>query len=254
MNYGKTEIIICDDYEDLGKKSAGEVADKIRELQETKEEVSIIFAAGESQMTFHKYLVEEADIDWQKVVCFNMDDFWDERMPEEYTCGYQTKTCLYEKVNPKRFELVRFNAPDPQAEAERFAGLMQQNGTFDILTQGIGTSGHLALDEPYQADFATKELVKVVDVDEQSKKQLIADPNFMKLGYIPAKGITMTIPAMLAADNAYTIVPLGLKRNIVEKVLSIKEPTTEVPATILSKYKGKLFLDRDSCPADLQSM
>jgi len=54
----------------------------------------VIFAAGESQMTFLDALAKEKNIDWNRIVCFNMDDFYDTRMPEEFTCGYQTRTQL----------------------------------------------------------------------------------------------------------------------------------------------------------------
>ncbi len=93
-------------------------------------------------------LAREPEIDWSRVVCFNIDDFWDTRIPERYTCGYQTREQLYGRVHPKQFHLVRFNAPDPHAEAKRFESLLRSAGKIDILCQGIGTSGHLALNEP----------------------------------------------------------------------------------------------------------
>ena len=88
-----------------------------------------------------------------------------------------------------------------------------------------------------------------MDVAEQSRKQLAADPNFRDLPQIPAKGITMTIPAMLTAKHVFTIVPLALKRAIVTRLLATPEPTEDLPASILSTVEGKLFLDRNSCPA-----
>jgi hypothetical protein len=85
-------------------------------------------------------------------------------------------------------------------------------------------------------------------VAEQSKKQLREDPNFKELGYIPAKGITMTIPAHLAAKHCYTMVPLKLKKEILTKLSSTNEPTETLPASILLNKKGVLFVDKNSCP------
>lgn len=211
----------------------------------------MVFAAGESQNTFLAALAEQPGIDWRRVVCFNMDDFWDPRMPENFTCGHQTRTQLYEKVGPKAFHLVGFNAPDPQAEARRFAGLLARAGAIDILCQGIGTSGHLALNEPNATDFEDRELVRFVDLAGQSKRQLRADPNFKGLGYIPEKGITMTIPAMLAAPHIFTMAPLALKREILTRMIGFSEPTAELPATILHRTPGELYVDRSSCPLSL---
>lgn len=250
-NYGKTRILVCNDEHDLGARAARDVAETMRALLARQAEVRMIFAAGESQNTFLTALSGEPGIDWQRVTCFNMDDFWDPRMPAAFTCGRQTRAQLYERVSPKQFHLVRFNAPDPHAEAERFAALLSSTGPIDILCQGIGTSGHLALNEPGDTDFEDTALVRVVDLVEQSKKQLREDPNFKGLGYIPEKGITMTIPAMLAARHVFTMVPLALKREILTRLIAIREPSAELPATILYRTPGVLYVDRNSCPEAL---
>ncbi|MAE66390.1 MAG: hypothetical protein CMJ18_19135 [Phycisphaeraceae bacterium] len=247
-DYGKTRIVVCDDEFDLGRRSAAAVAEAMRTTLAAKDEIVMIFAAGESQITFLDAIAVEPDIDWARVVCFNMDDFWDPRMEQQYSCGWQTRRQLYEKVRPKRVELVLFNAPDAQAEADRFEAVLREAGPVDILCQGIGTSGHLAMCEPDQIDFGSNRWVEVVDLVEQSKRQLIDDPNFKALGYIPDQGVTMTLPAMLSARHVFTMVPLGLKKDILTRVLSTEIPHTSLPATIIRWHEGTLFCDRNSCP------
>lgn len=251
MKYGKTRVVLCEDEDDLGIKAAQAVARQMRELLASLDEIRIIFAAGESQNSFLNALARQPDIDWSRVVCFNMDDFWDTRMTEQYSCGYQTRKQLYEKVGPREFHVLRFNAPDPFQEAQRFESLLRSTGRIDILCQGIGTSGHLALNEPHETDFNDPLWVRVVDTAEQSKRQLIDDPNFKGLGYIPDKGITMTIPALLQARNVYTMVPLALKRDILTKLMHTPEPTNALPASVLRTVNGILFVDRESCPTEL---
>ncbi len=251
MNFGKTKVVLCEDEKDLGRKAAGDVAGKIREILALREEIRIVFAAGESQMTFLDALAAEKNIEWQHTVCFNMDDFYDTRMPEEFTCGHQTRTQLYERVRPKRFHLVRYNAPDPEEETKGFEAKMREEGEIDILCQGIGTSGHLALNEPFDTNFREKAWVKVVNLAAQSILQLRDDPNFKALGYIPSKGITMTIPALMSAKNIYTLVPLGLKRPILERLFVLDAPTEALPASVLLHSEGTLYLDRNSCPESL---
>ena len=254
MHYGQTQIVICQDAVDLGRRAAHDVAAVMRRLLAERDEVRVIFAAGESQMTFLDALALEPDILWQKVVCFNMDDFWDPRMDVQFSCGYQTRTQLYDKVHPKAFHLVDFNAGDAQQEADRFGALLEQTPTVDILCQGIGTSGHLAMNEPGSTRFNDPRLVCVVDLVEQSKRQLIDDPNFKRLGYIPDKGITMTIPAMLQARHVFTMAPLSLKRDILTQVLSAREPDEQLPATIIRSVTGRLYVDGDSCPRNVQNL
>lgn len=245
--YGKTRVTVCHDEDSLGKTAAAEVAGALRAALSRQDEVRIMFAAGESQTAFLRSLAREPGIEWTRVVCFNVDDFWDVRMPREFTCGAQTMRELYRVVDPKAVNLVRFDATDPGAECLRFERLLRER-PIDILCQGIGTSGHLALSEPDQCSFNDDRWVRLVELVPQSKKQLIADPNFKALGYIPEKGITMTIPAMLAAAQVYTIVPLALKKPIMTRFAATMAPAESLPASILLTKEGRLFVDRDSCP------
>lgn len=251
MRYGKTNIVQCGDSADLGHRAAADVAAVMRELLEQQDEIRIVFAAGESQMTFLDALALQPDLDWSRVVCFNMDDFWEPRMSKTFSCGYQTQTQLYDKVRPKAFYLVDCNAADPEAEADRFEALLKENQPLDILCQGIGTSGHLALNEPGITHFDDPRWVRVVDIAEQSKKQLRDDPNFKELCNIPEKGVTMTIPALRTQRYIFTMVPLGLKREILTRVLSTPKPDENLPATILFDTPGTLYVDKDSCPQKL---
>lgn len=255
MRYGQTEIVVCEDAQALGARAASDVADTLRSLLASQKEVRIVFAAGESQITFFDALAQVPEVAWDRVVCFNMDDFWDPNMDREFSCGYQTKRQLYDKVQPKAFHLVNCCAADPRREAGRFDGLLRHainTGGIDILCQGIGTSGHLALCEPGVKHFADTAMAKVVNLVEQSKAQLRADPNFKAMGYIPAKGITMTIPALMSARHKFTIVPLAIKRPIMTRVLATPQPDESIPATIISAHAGRLYLDRDSLPPQVE--
>lgn len=180
----------------------------MRNLLKTEPQIVAIFAAGESQMTFLDALAIEPGIEWSRVVCFNMDDFWEPKMPAEFSCVHVAHKLLYDKVKPKRVDYPRFDAPDPHAEAKRFAEVLRNAGTVHVMCIGIGTSGHLGLNEPGQSDLRDAETVRVVDVAETSKKQLRTDPNFAGLGYVPDKGITMSLPALMDARHIFTMVPL----------------------------------------------
>lgn len=245
--YGKTKIVISADNAALGRDAASVVAAQMRLLLKNQDTIRVVFAAGESQSSFLNALAVEKDIGWESVVCFNIDDFWDIRIPEQFTCGYQTTKELYRKIKAKSVNLVHFNATDPEAECRRFEKLLKEK-PIDILCQGIGTSGHLALNEPFDADFNDKMWVRLIEVADQSKKQLREDPNFKELGYIPERGITMTIPAILSAKYCYTMVPLALKKPIMTRLAGIAEPSSMLPASILLNKDGILFVDGDSCP------
>jgi 6-phosphogluconolactonase/glucosamine-6-phosphate isomerase/deaminase len=63
------------------------------------------------------------------------------------------------------------------------------------------------------------------------------------------RGITLTVPAHMSATHKFTLVPLATKRAILERVLSLRQSTESLPASILREYPGRLYVDRESCPA-----
>ncbi len=177
-----------------------------------------------------------------------MDDFWRPDLPAEFTCAHPLEHQLYSKIRPRRTEAIRFDAPDAQAEADRFAARLAAAEPVYVLYQGVGTSGHLAFNEPGATGFCTSVRAEVARLCETSKQQLANDPNFRGLGYVPDQGIPLTIPAMLQARFVFTMVPLALKRPIMERLFATEAPTPQLPASILREHEGMLFLDRDSCP------
>ncbi len=252
MNFGKTDIIVCASYEALGQTVARDVAATMRRLLCAQSEIRMILAAAESQATFLDRLAEEPGIDWSRVVCFNMDEFWGLRLPEAVTCIHQLRRQLYDKVHPRAWHVPRYNAPDAEAEATRFAAVFTAHQPIDILCQGIGRSGHLALNEPGITQFDDPRAVRVVDVCEDSLRQLRDDPNFRDAADELRTGITLTIPALMSARHIFTMVPLATKRPILATVLALTKATEALPASILRDYPGTLYMDRDSCPVFMQ--
>ena len=182
---------------------------------------------------------------WQRINAFAVDDFWAPTIPEQYSVGAQLKRDLFPKVPFLSTSTVNFAAPDPDAERKRYAALLEKYPT-DIQAIGIGRSGHLALNEPGSTDFNDPQTVRVVDVHPRSKEQLMTDPNFKALGYIPEKGITVTISYLKRCARSFLIVPYRLKAEIIRDTL--RSPISEaVPATIIRAMpNARLYLDEDS--------
>ena len=81
MHYGRTQVVICEDEFDLGQRASSAVAQQMRNMLDREQ----VLAAGESQITFLDALSNERDIQWSRVVCSHMDEFWDPNIPEQFT-------------------------------------------------------------------------------------------------------------------------------------------------------------------------
>jgi hypothetical protein len=69
MKVDQLEIKVFETRQEMGESAAKAVADKIREIQDTKEFVNIIFASAPSQNEFLAALKEEKGIQWEKDQC-----------------------------------------------------------------------------------------------------------------------------------------------------------------------------------------
>ena len=117
---------------------------------------------------------------------------------------------------------------------------------MDICILGVGENGHMAFNDPSEADFKDERLVKTVHLDERCRQQQVNDGCFKTLEDVPKTALTVTIPGLLRAKAMYCVVPTRLKAEAVRRMLT--EPiSTECPASILREKAGaKLYLDPDA--------
>src|SRR5690606_8421742 len=87
---------------------------------------------------------------------------------------------------------------DVEQACAEYAGLLRQYPA-DLVALGIGENGHLAFNDPPYAKFDDPEWVKVVTLDEMSRRQQVGEGHFPTLESVPTQAITLTIPALLAA-------------------------------------------------------
>ena len=124
----------------------------------------------------------------------------------------------------------------------------------DLCALGIGENGHLAFNDPPYADFNDPVWVKVVQLDEASRRQQTDEGHFPDLELVPPHAITLTIPALLSARKILAIVPEGRKAPAVQRALQ-GPVETSCPASILRQSAhAHLYLDRASAALAFPSL
>jgi glucosamine-6-phosphate deaminase len=116
----------------------------------------------------------------------------------------------------------------------------------DLVALGIGENGHLAFNDPPYAEFNDPVWVKVIKLDEASRRQQVGEGHFSTIDSVPTHAITLTIPALLAAKRVLAIVPEARKVEAVRSCLY--QPVSEDrPGSILRNIDhATLYLDPDS--------
>jgi len=251
MNEVKESIVnqlrvkIYETRSDMGADAAHEVSEKIKELLLRQDIVNIIFAAAPSQNEFLASLSQKEGIDWSRINAFHMDEYvgLDDHAPQRF--GHFLKERIFGKVSFNKVHYINGNAGNPEVECRRYAELLKQFPA-DIVCMGIGENTHIAFNDPHVADFNDPLLVKGVTLEEMSRQQQVHDDCFARIEEVPVSAITLTVPALLQAENIFCMVPGNNKAQAVYHTLH-EEVKENYPSTILRKHlNATLYLDKDS--------
>ncbi len=230
---------------EMGAAAAAEVSAKIRALLAEKPFLRMVFAAAPSQEDFLQVLRADDSIDFSRIVAFHLDEYVGLAKDAPPGFGNFLRARLFDRVTFRQVHFMDGLAPDIAAECRRYGALLNE-APPDIACIGIGENAHLAFNDPPVADFADRDAVKVVELDQVCRVQQVHDGCFTRLEQVPTHALTMTIPAILAAAHIYSIVPAKTKANAVYH--SLNDPiSTAWPASVLRRCPGAvLYLDADS--------
>ncbi len=237
------KTVICSCKSELGKQSAKEGAESIRQAIAKQGHASIIVATGASQFDTLASLIEESDIDWSKVTAFHLDEYIGVPVTHPASFRKYLKERFVDKVSLKTFHYIDGEG-DAKAECARLGKLIGEH-TIDVAFVGIGENGHLAFNDP-PADFETTEPYLVVDLDEACRQQQFGEGWFDSLEAVPKQAISMSIQQILKSRHIVCSVPDERKaeavKNSLEGVVS-----NQVPASIMQQHEQTtLYLDTDS--------
>lgn len=205
----------------------------------------IILATGNSQLTFLHALRAFDDIDWSVITVFHMDEYLgiDPTHPASFPIFLHKH--IIDQVQPKVFHPVPGNPADVDQACAEYESLLRE-GPIDLVALGFGENGHLAFNDPPFAKFDDPKWVKVITLDEMSRKQQVGEGHFGSLDEVPKEAITLTISALLAPKHILAIVPEARKANAVHDCLRL--PISEDrPGSILRTVEhATLYLDPES--------
>ncbi len=245
MSKDNLKLGVYRDRAEMGKAAAGAVAERIIGLLEGKSEINMVFAAAPSQNEFLDTLVNNKEIQWERINAFHLDEYIGLGSEAPQGFGNFLRRKLFDKVGFKSVNYLNGSNKGELMECDRYSKLLGQF-PLDIACIGIGENGHLAFNDPPVADFHDKSLVKVVELDEVCRMQQVNDGCFENLAMVPVHALTLTVPAIMSAEYIYCMVPGKSKAVAVEKALN-GEISEACPASILRIHKAaELFLDADS--------
>jgi glucosamine-6-phosphate deaminase len=235
---------------EMGFAAANHVADRIRSIARQTEMVPVVFATGASQLETLRALTVLPGIPWNRVIGFHMDEYIG--IPAQHPASFRRylREELVERVPMRAFHEIDGEASNAEEFCKEYAALLNAHQP-KLCLAGIGENGHLAFNDPPEANFKDPEDVKVVLLDQACRQQQVNEGWFPSLREVPVKAITMTIPALLRIPELVLSVPGERKRSILQRTLT-ESVSTACPATVLRMHANThIYVDVASYPIEI---
>jgi glucosamine-6-phosphate deaminase len=231
-----------DSTEAMGSAAAESAADSLRALAAHNDTVAVIFATGASQMATLDALTSIPDLPWEKVVGFHMDEYLGVNDDHRASFRRYLRERLTSKVKMRQFYGVDGTSNNAEETCRKYANLLRQYNP-QLCLLGIGENGHLAFNDPAEADFEDPLDIKIVSLDTECRQQQVNEGWFPNLAAVPTQAITLTIPTLLRVHRLIASVPGERKAQIIHRTLT-EEISTRCPATIMRKHPNTtVYLD-----------
>lgn len=241
----KMKVRISPTAKGAGRAAAEFVAAALRRLGAERKLIGIIFATGASQLETLRALTSIPDLPWEKIHGFHMDEYIgiDENHPASFR--HYLRENLTSRVPMAAFHAINGSGSDVEKVRREY---MEKLSAADpqICLLGIGENGHLAFNDPHEADFEDPEPMKIVTLDRVCREQQVSEGWFPSFDQVPEQALTLTIPTLLKVPRLVASVPGKRKAAIVRRTL--RDPiSVHCPATILRTHRDvTIYLDEES--------
>jgi glucosamine-6-phosphate deaminase len=231
------------DRQTMGEAAAHSAASTLRKAVAIRGHARMMAAAAPSQLEVYSALVSEPDVPWNRITIFHMDEYLglDVSAPQRFSNWLREH--LVDAVSPAAFHAIP--AELGQRAVEGYSALLAEL-PVDLVCLGIGVNGHLAFNDPPQADLEDPLPLRVVALSAASRAQQVDDGCFGRLDEVPTHALTITIPRLMAAGHLVCAVPDARKADAVRAL--VEEPISATwPCTVLRRHPHcEVHIDREA--------
>lgn len=190
-------IHIVPDHENMSRLAAHVVLDALSRLLASGSPLPlrVVLSGGRTPMRTYELLATEhlGEFDWSTVHLYQMDEYVDPRRADQDFCRFLTEKV----INPfgiKTASLIDRTVVPTGAGGWHKAIIRHERnlvdaGGIDLVLHGIGTNGHIGLNEPGSDRLSAG---RVVSLSINTHHSVRSDP-------VPTRGVTLGLRALLAA-------------------------------------------------------
>lgn len=228
-----------------GEAAAQAAAHTLHRLGSLGRSIGVIFATGTSQFNTLRSLIKLENLPWDQVLGFHMDEYVGMQADHSASFRRYLRENLTQQVRMKEFFEINGTAPDTDRACREYAEKLR-SANPQLCLLGIGENGHLAFNDPWEANFDDPLDMKVVHLDTLCRQQQAAEGWFNGFEETPEWAMTLTIPTLFRVPKLIASVLGSRKAKIVRRTLE-GPVSTDCPATILRTHPdATVYLDTES--------
>lgn len=238
-------------FESLEKPSAyvaREIAALIKERQQEERDVVLGLATGYTPRGVYRELVrlhKEEGLSFSNVITFNLDEYYpiESDRPQSFTRFMHEQLFNHVDINPANIhipsgEIAREEVFD---HCQAYEEKIREAGGIDIQILGIGSTGHIAFNEP----GSTRETrTRLVTLDKSTR--IAAASDFFEERFVPRTAITVGVGTIMEARRIFMLAFGAGKADIIKRTVE-GEVSETAPATFLQEHaNAEILLDIDA--------
>ena len=200
-------------------------------------------ASGNTPIPIYHELVrasQQGQVSFRQATIFALDEFGGLKPEDPGLCKNMLTRDLIQHVElpPKNFRCFNPEAPDLEAECRAFD--REAGHGFDLVLLGIGTNGHLGMNEPGStADSVTRR----VDLHEST---ISSSARYLTHSHLPRWGLTVGMKQFFDSKEVWLVATGRGKAEILQRVVR-GEITDDVPASLMHQHPDcTLFIDAEA--------
>lgn len=232
------QIRVYKDYEDLSEA----VADLIIHYIQTKPQSLICFASGHTPVGVFEVLSrrqQAGDVDFSSCTFLSLDEWIGIDPQDPGSClSMLQRDCFGPlQLKPQQLQYFDVTAPDLEQECLRINTLIASNNGLDIMLVGVGTNGHIGMNEP---GTSFDSIAHISELAEETKT--VGQKYFEKATPL-SQGITLGLNHLREARLPLVMASGEKKAPIVAQALQ-GSATETLPLSVVHLIKqGYILLD-----------
>ncbi len=235
------KVQIHSDYPSLSKA----VAEVIISYISSKKDALICLASGHTPIGVFEELkqaVQYQKVDFSACLFLSLDEWLNINPTDPGSClSMLQKDCFKPLgIGARQIEFFDVTATDMEQECNRINVLIKSRGGLDIMLVGVGTNGHIGMNEP---GTSFDSYAHVSELAEETKT--VGQKYFQKETSL-SQGITLGLNHLREAKLPIVMASGQKKACIIAKGLS-KKPTEKIPLSVVHLIpQGFVMLDKDA--------